>query len=202
MRILINTTNFAAHFDREVKALTQYDIDIYGLKDKQYVYDFESGSEFFEELEQDLISSGHFKTHLTLDKSATMLILNFDIQGEVGLVCDRSLEDFDESIDLKERLILKYSDHDEELGDEIELIRHETVRINVARYIFDYIALALPMKKLHPRFRSDETDDEYEEDEDGILVYQSQDEDTESDDTESEEVDPRWEALQKLKGKQ
>ena len=58
------------------------------------------------------------------------------------------------------------------------------------------------MKKLHPRFRNEETEDEYEEDEEGILIYQSQDEDTESGNTESEEVDPRWEALQKLKGKQ
>ena len=94
MRNLINTRNFAAHFDREVKELTQYNIDIYGLKDKQYVYDFESGREFFEGLEQDLIENGHFKTHLTIDKSATMLILNFHIVGVVELLCDRSLEVF------------------------------------------------------------------------------------------------------------
>ena len=111
--------NFAAHFYREVKALTQYDIDIYGLKEKQYVYDFESRSEFFEELEQELIENGHFKTHLTLDKSATMLILNFHIVGNVELVCDRSLETFEEPLDIQERLILKYGDHNEQLSDEI-----------------------------------------------------------------------------------
>ncbi|AEI49089.1 protein of unknown function DUF177 [Runella slithyformis DSM 19594] len=201
MRFLINTPNFAAHFDRKVKALTQYDIGIYGLKDKQYVYNFESGPEFFRELEQDLIENGHFKTHLTIDKSATMLILTFSIEGVVELVCDRSLELFEEPIDLTEKLILKFGDHDEILAEDIELIRHETVRINVAQYIFDFIALSLPMKKLHPRFR---TDDEEGDEDEGLLVYQSGDEaeSTQENSSDDGEVDPRWAALQKLKGKE
>jgi uncharacterized metal-binding protein YceD (DUF177 family) len=196
LRILINNLNFAAHFDRDVKALTQYDIDIYGLKDKQYVYDFESGSEFFEELEQDLIENGRFKTHLTLDKSATMMILIFHIVGAVELVCDRSLEVFEEPIDIHERLILKFDDHDEQLADDIELIRHEAVRINIATYIFEYIALTLPMKKLHPRFR---TDDDNGDEEEGILIYQTPEE---TEPESSEDEDPRWAALRKLKGKE
>jgi uncharacterized metal-binding protein YceD (DUF177 family) len=197
LRILINNLNFAAHFDRDVKALTQYDIDIYGLKDKQYVYDFESGSEFFEELEQDLIENGRFKTHLTLDKSATMMILNFHIVGAVELVCDRSLEVFEEPIDIQERLILKFDDHDEQLADDIELIRHEAVRINIANYIFEFIALTLPMKKLHPRFRTEETNGD--EEQEGILIYQTPEE---TQPESSEDEDPRWAALRKLKGKE
>lgn len=180
-----------------MKALTQYDIDIYGLKEKQYAYDFESRSEFFEELEQELIENGNFKTHLTLDKSATMLILNFHIVGNVELVCDRSLEIFEEPLDIQERLILKYGDHNEQLSDEIELIRQDTVRINVASHIFEYIALALPMKKLHPRFRTDEEEMEDEEEIEGILVYQTPEDETPE---EPEEEDPRWAALKKLKG--
>lgn len=180
-----------------MKALTQYDIDIYGLKEKQYAYDFESRSELFEELEQELIENGHFKTHLTLDKSATMLILNFHIVGNVELVCDRSLEIFEEPLDIQERLILKYGDHNEQLSDEIELIRQDTVRINVASHIFEYIALALPMKKLHPRFRTDEEEMEDEEEIEGILVYQTPEDETPE---EPEEEDPRWAALKKLKG--
>lgn len=182
-----------------MKALTQYDIDIYGLKDKQYVYDFESGAEFFEELEQDLIEKGHFKTHLTLDKSATMMILSFHIVGSVELMCDRSLEVFEEPLDIKERLILKYGDHDEQLADDIELIRSEAVRINIANHIFEYIALALPMKKLHPRFRTENEENDDEEEVESILIYQTSEE-TQSDSIENE--DPRWAALRKLKGEE
>jgi len=193
--ILINSLIFATHFDKEVKALTQYDIDIYGLKDKQYVFDFESGSEFFEELEQSLIEKGHFKTHLKLDKSATMMLLDFDIVGQVELTCDRSLDVFEEPIEIHERLILKFGDHEEQLADNIEMIRQEAVRVNVANYIYEYIALTLPMKKLHPRFRTDEDDKE----EESILIYQTP---TETPDDDEITENSTWAALLKLKGKE
>ena len=225
-----------------MKELSKYNIDIYGLEDKQYAYEMESGDAFFQELEQDLIEFGHFKTHVELNKSATMIQLNFHTVGSVTLTCDRSLEPFEEPIDQDDRIILKFGDHNEELTDEIEIINRNTTRINVARYIFDFIALALPVKKIHPDLRDeeltdeieiinrntnriniakyvfefialslpvkklhpslrteDDTDDESEDDE-VILVYSSAD-DEETDENDSEEkIDPRWEALKKLKG--
>lgn len=175
-----------------MKTLNAYDIDIYGLQNKQYVYEFESGKAFFEALDQELIEDGHIKTTITLDKSISMVILNFHIRCTVALVCDRSLDVFDEPIDLTERQILKFGDHNEPLSDEIELIKTDTQRVNVARHIFDFIALSLPMKKLHPRFR-----DENENDEE-ILVYSSSE--TEKD-SKNEVIDPRWAALNQLKNR-
>nr|WP_184171713.1 DUF177 domain-containing protein [Rhabdobacter roseus] len=172
------------------------------MEDKQYVYEFESGDAFFEEMQQDIVQNGHFRTHLTLDKSATMIQMNFHIQGSIGLICDRSLEAFDEPIELTQRMILKFGDHDEELTEEIEIIRRSTAQINVARYIFDFIVLSLPMKKLHPSQRS-LTDPVEATDEEGTLVYSSG---TPAGNQEAEAspedapVDPRWEALKKLKG--
>jgi len=181
-----------------VKELSKYNIDIYGLEDKQYDYDMESGDAFFEELEQDLIERGSFKTHVVLNKSATMLQLNFHTEGRVELVCDRSLEPFEEPVVSDERLILKFGDRNEELTDEIEIISRNTNRINVARYIFEFIALSLPVKKIHPDLRSD-VDEELAADEEGVLVYSSATQD-DSEAEETEKTDPRWEALKKLKG--
>jgi uncharacterized metal-binding protein YceD (DUF177 family) len=181
----------------KVKELSKYNIDIYGLEDKQYDYDMESGDAFFEELEQDLIEQGHFKTHVVLTKSATMLQLSFHTEGSVRLICDRSLEPFDEPVISDERLILKFGDHDEELTDEIEIISRNTNRINVARYVFEFIALSLPVKKIHPDLRTEgeETEDD---DTEAVLVYSSA---SATDTNEEEEAtDPRWEALKKLKG--
>jgi uncharacterized metal-binding protein YceD (DUF177 family) len=162
----------------------------------------ESGDAFFEEMEQDLIEHGHFKTHIVLNKSSTMIQLNFHIEGSVTLTCDRSLEPFEEPIVTDERIILKFGDHNEELTDEIEIINRNTNRINVANYLFDFIALSLPVKKLHPSLRTEENElDELDEDEeDGVLVYSSEDTDTEDEEEEKENLDPRWEALKKLKG--
>lgn len=182
-----------------MRELSKYNIDIYGLEDKLYDYDMESGDAFFEELEQDIIEHGHFKTHVELNKSATMIQLRFRTEGVVELVCDRSLEPYEEPIVSDERLILKFGDHDEELTDEIEIINRNTNRINIARYIFEFIALSLPAKKIHPSLRTDDSETISPDDEEAVLVYSSEIEEEESQNTE-EKTDPRWEALKKLKG--
>ncbi len=197
--IKLKHITFALLLTEKVKELSKYNIDIYGLEDKQYDYDMESGDAFFEEMEQDLIEHGHFKTHVVLNKSATMIQLRFHTTGSVTLTCDRSLETFEEPIDSDERIILKFGDHNEELTEEIEIISRNTNRINVARYVFDFIALSLPVKKLHPSLRTEEDDFDLEDDEEeGTLVYTSGGQ--EGDEREEEEkIDPRWEALKNLK---
>lgn len=174
--------------------LRQYEIPIYGLDNKRYEYDFESGDAFFDALEQELIQKGAIHTHLTLDKSETMIRLDFQITGTVEQTCDRSLDLYDEPINVKRLLLLKFADHNEELTDEIELIERNTHTINVARYIFEFIATSMPMKKLHPRFRvEDEQDDDESE---GKLIYSSDEADGITD--EEPTTDPRWAALKKL----
>ena len=183
-----------------MKELSKYNIDIYGLEDKQYDYDMESGDAFFEELDQDLIERGHFKPHVVLNKSATMIQLQFHTEGAVTLICDRSLEPFEEPINLDDRIILKFGDHDEELTEEIEMINRNTNKINVARYLFDFIALSLPTKKIHPDLRSDEDELDLEDDEEEVILVYSSAETEEEESGEEEKIDPRWEALKKLKG--
>lgn len=198
--IKLKHITFALLLTEKVKELSKYNIDIYGLEDKQYDYDMESGDAFFEEMEQDLIEHGHFKTHVILNKSATMIQLRFQTKGGVTLTCDRSLETFEEPIDSDERIILKFGDHNEELTEEIEIIGRNTNRINVARYVFDFIALSLPVKKLHPSLRTEEDEFDFEDDEEeGTLVYTSGAEEEGDEREEDEKVDPRWEALKKLK---
>ena len=69
--------------------------------------------------------------------------------------------------------------------------------IDVKSFIYQYLSLAVPMKKLHPDFETDD-DEELEELE---LVYSSEDESSESDDVEEENetVDPIWSALKGIK---
>lgn len=161
----------------------------------------ESGDPFFAELEQDLIERGHFKSQIVMDKSSTMLQFNFRIEGSVELVCDRSLEPYEEHFKTEDRLILKFGDRDEELSDEIVLINRNTNRVNVAGYIFEFIALALPVKKIHPDYRKDDDDDDFtQEAQESVLVYTSEGGSPAADTQSTEAVDPRWEALKKLKG--
>ncbi len=183
----------------DVKEQNRYSIDIYGLENKSYEYDYEVEPVFFQEMPQDLIEGGHFKVHLVLEKSSTMIQLRFSIAGKAELICDRSLEPFEEPLETQGLMILKFGDQDEELTEEIAIINRNRTRINVAGYIFEFIALALPMKKIHPDLRAKEDDSEFE-----TLVYSSEvDDETpgtdESAPAAEEKIDPRWEALKKLK---
>ncbi len=179
----------------EVNPLRTYDIHIVGLDNKRYEYDFISDRSFFAALDQELIKTGNVQTHLVLDKSETMIRLDFHIVGTVEQTCDRSLDEYDESVDTQRSMLLKFGDHNEELSDEIELIERNTSTINVARYIFEFISLSLPMKRLHPRFREE---DDQDDDQDVKLIYSSGPETNNDDADDQPEIDPRWAALRKL----
>ena len=186
-----------------MNALRYYDIAIQGLENKRYSYDFVSDGSFFADMEQELIRNGSVETQLTLEKSETMIRLDFVINGTVEQVCDRSLDEYDEVVDTERTMLLKFADHNEELTDEIELIERNTSIVNVARYIFEFIALDLPMKRLHPRFCDEEDDDD--DSVTGRLIYQSDaapesadNENGETNTTKPDMADPRWAMLRKL----
>ena len=178
-----------------MNALREYDINIVGLENKRYEYDFASGDAFFTALEQELIRRGHVQTHVVLDKSETMIRLDFHLVGTVEQTCDRSLDEYEEPVETRQMLLLKFGDHNEELSDEIELIERNTVTINVARYIFEFISLSLPMKRLHPRFRDEE---EPEDDASNVKLIYSSGPATDDEDNDEPATDPRWAALRKL----
>jgi uncharacterized metal-binding protein YceD (DUF177 family) len=66
----------------------------------------------------------------------------------------------------------------------------------VAQYIYEFIGLAIPMKRLHPRFEEEEQEDE---DIEGILIYSTKKEGDDPEDEEDEKIDPRWDILNNLK---
>jgi uncharacterized metal-binding protein YceD (DUF177 family) len=173
--------------------LGAYRINIVGLSNKIHHFNFDLGAEFFRKYDSDLVSTGNFRVDVVLDKHETFIEAEFKIQGKVELTCDRSLEPFDFPIETTRKMLFKYGEKDEEITDEIMTISRETVSIELGQFIYEFITLAIPLKKLHPRFQ-DEVD---EEDSEGKIVYSSSDKPTET--KNGEEIDPRWNMLKKLK---
>ena len=77
----------------------------------------------------------------------------------------------------------------EELSDEISSIDIGMQALNVSSYIYEFVSLEIPMKKIHPNLRSEERPELVYKDETPSLNRQEQD----------HTVDPRWEALKKIK---
>jgi uncharacterized protein len=176
------------------KYLRYFDIDIFNLANKDYQYEFEFDQQLFAAFSDNPFQKGKGVCKVALLKSEMMIVLTFDIIGSVELICDRSLEEFDYQLNFEEKMILKFGEEDVEVSESMAIIHKDTQKINMGHFIYEFIMLDIPMKKLHPKFEEDEEKDE----EDESLIYSSEDSDEDNDD-ENNDSDPRWDILKKLK---
>ncbi|MDH5367044.1 MAG: DUF177 domain-containing protein [Cyclobacteriaceae bacterium] len=163
--------------------MRQYNIDIFNLSNTTHNYKFEVNSAFFEHFENSLIDKGNVIIDVTLRKSDTFIEMQFQINGEIELICDRSLEKYTEKIENTNSMLFKFEDRWEELSDEIVTIPRDEQKLNVGQYIYEFICLDVPMKKIHPKFRDQENEG---------VIYSSMEEDT------TKINDPRWDKLKGL----
>ena len=161
-----------------------YDIPFTGLKVGSHEYRFEIGNAFFTEFDHSEIEDADFVVDLELEKQSNMLVLHFDIHGEVRTICDRCGDDLTLDTEYKDRIIVKFGEESIEQSDEIVVIAPHEHKINIAELVYEFTHLALPSKRMHEEGECNEAALEMLED----LSYDD-----------SEESDPRWEELKKLK---
>lgn len=192
-----------------MKFLRTFDIEVIKFLEGKHEIDFIIGKEFLQHFEDnELLNEGHLTVRVLMNKGANLIEMNFLITGKVKLTCDRSLEEFYEALDLNEKIIFKYGNEEQEINEDVSMITRDTAQINVAQYIYEFILLGLPAKKIHPDHRKEMDDEDYE----GEGMYAYIDGDTFEDDAdeaespprqkEKESTDPRWELLKKLKNKE
>lgn len=116
--------------------------------------------------------------------------VNFHVDADVELVCDRSLESYIQPIASDYEVLFKV-DVQEETENEDGAVRRFNFSSNtlgIEEEVRDTIMLNVPIKKLHPKFFDDEGNPkEFETKKYGDVQE------------ESEKIDPRWEKLKKLK---
>ena len=168
-----------------MKALKEFVIPFVGLKEGLHDYSFEIGEKFFESFEYSEIDHGKIRAEVSMDRKERMLIFNFKLQGHVTIPCDRCMEEMDYPIDVNEGLIIKFGHEHKEETEEIVIIPETDSHVDISGYIYEYIMLALPIKRVHPDGEGGCDPSVMEK-----LDHQS-----------PVEVDPRWEALKDLKDK-
>ncbi len=179
-----------------MKGLRTFDIDIVSLSNAKHYYDYTLDSTFFENFEDSLLEKGQLKATVMLNKSETMIQATIAVEGWVELICDRSLDPFEYQINTNDQVIFKYGKEYAEISEEIVTIPFETQKLNLSQFIYEFIGLAVPMKKLHPKFIKE---GEEENDEEETLHIYSTPIDLDEDELKDDEIDPRWDILNKLK---
>ena len=169
--------------------MREFSVNIIGLANESHEFKFTLGKSFFDEFGKDLLEEGNFEATVLLDKHETFIEGVFTVSGMARLVCDRSLETFDYPLQSKHKIVFKYGTEEMEMTDEIVIIPHDKVSLDLGQYLYEFIGLALPMKRIHPKYQQE---DDHNDDVEGKVIYTSS---TETDIV----VDPRWEKLKKLK---
>ena len=159
------------------------------LKNGTHHFQFELVPDFFKTFENNLVKEGYGTASLEMDISEAIITLNFIIKVNVLLTCDLSLESYREPLICEKKHIVRFGLTNEELSDDISIIDMGTQTLDVSNYIYEYVSLEIPMKKILPKLRNQERTE---------LVYEDKNpsfNDQEKDDT----ADPRWEVLRKIK---
>jgi uncharacterized protein len=170
--------------------LKEFAVNIIGLSKKAHLFNYHLEKGFFEKYGTESVSDGRFDVEVVLDKKETFIEVNFKISGQAALVCDRTLEPFYFPINENRKMVFKYGEEAQEISDEIVIITRDQDSIDLGQYLYEFIALAIPMKRLHPRFANEAESDQ-------PVVYSTSP--TETEEKENDSIDPRWEKLKKLK---
>lgn len=164
-------------------------IPVHGLKSGVHHYDLEVEESFFEAYEGSEIEKGSGKVELILHKDERMLRLDFYLKGAVELPCDRCGEAFDQLLELRKRVYMKFGNEDLEEDDELEVLGPEKHQIDVSQHIYEFFHLALPLKRTHDEGECDAS----------TLEKLNEHQDLKPSSGEEDGIDPRWEKLKELR---
>jgi uncharacterized protein len=167
----------------------QYKIAFSGLKPGTYIFDFNIGKSFFDQVEDAEISDGNVVVTVTMAKEERMMDLHFAIGGTVKVTCDRCNELMDIAINGNERLIVKYGEGYHEESEDVQIIPETAHQFDLSSFIYEYIHLLVPIRRVHPEDSKGQSQCDPE-----ILKKLREL-------SGHHAMDPRWEALNQLKKK-
>ena len=162
-------------------------------------YKYQLDNQFFLDLDAPEVQKGQVNVTLKVRKTSGVYQLNFHTEGKVVVICDRCLDEMDQSIETEDQLKVKLGAEYSEMED-IVVIPEEEGYINVAWFIYEFIALSIPMKHVHAPGKCNKdmvsklskhlrVSGDEEEDDDDFLVEAAD---------EPQEIDPRWNELKKI----
>ena len=127
-----------------------YSIAFKGLSQGKHVFEYEVDDKFFAEFNGGVVDEGKVNVRVTLEKQSSLMILWFDVEGTVHVQCDRCLEMYDQPIKGLERIFVKFGEKEYTEGDDVIWVSVNDYQLNLAQLIYEFICLAVPIKRVHP----------------------------------------------------
>ncbi len=177
----------------KMKQLNEFLIPFSGLKLGKHQFEYQIQKTFFDQFEYDEFENSSIQVNVQLEKMSTMLELNFKHKGTIHVPCDLTNEPFDLPIKGKFKLIVRFGEHFNNDNEELLIIPFGEHQIDISQFIYEMIALSVPLKRVHPGVK------------DGTLKSEALDRLTalkvnkvEEKPSTEQDIDPRWDKLKQL----
>ena len=173
-----------------------------GMRENTCVYNFLLDNHFFMDIDGPEVQKGKVNVRLEVRKTSHMYELNFETEGTVIVQCDRCLDEMEQPVASTDKLVVKLGDEYAEEGDNVVIVPETEGIINVAWFMYEFVALAIPMKHVHAPGKCNKemsgklgsllrTTPDDADDADGFAT-------DDVDDEQEAPTDPRWNGLKKL----
>ena len=174
-----------------MKGLREFEIPYVGLKVGVHRFKYDIDADFFKHFKDSPINDCKVTVNLDFEKKETFFILNFFIDGDVHVECDRCLAPFRKAIFGDYTCYVKFADEPNKMDEEPDVMyisRDESI-IDISHLVYEYVILCLPMQQIGCEKPGQEPQCNQE-----TLKFLNNDTTTENN-----ESDPRWDVLKKLK---
>ncbi len=171
-----------------------------GTQEFGYILD----NEFFKNIEGEDVQKGEVKVTLIVKRNVATFELRFDLDGVIQIPCDRCLDDMDHEVKSQETLYVKFGEEYSEEGDNVVVIPESEGELNIAWFLYEFIALTIPLKHVHSAGKCNKSMSAKLRKHVARTIDEGDEEDTpyddEIDDTPEGEAttDPRWDELKKI----
>lgn len=184
-----------------------YNIQLKTMEVGKSEFEYKLSNEFFESIGEEGIQKGNVTAKVSVVKSVKQSELHFELEGKVVVLCDRCLEEMDQPIKTSGHLIVRFGKEFKDDGDDVVIVPEEQGIINISWFLYEFIELAIPIKHVHPFGHCNSgmasklskhlvDSDSFEDDAESFVSFDAE---SAGDGSSADTIDPRWEALKKLK---
>ena len=130
-----------------------YAISFKGLSLGCHLFDWTIDGRFFALYEMSEISDASIDVQLTLVKHTRFFELRFVFNGWAKVFCDRCLDPLRLDVEADAQMFVKFGDHageDDSDDNDVIILPHEEDQLDVSQYLYEYVHLGLPLRRVHP----------------------------------------------------
>ena len=173
-------------------SLEQFKIHLKGLTDEVTTLEWDLDDSFFTALDGAEVQGGSLHVSVSIRKMTGFFELLMHTAGTVDIPCDRCLDLMAQPVEANSRFVVKLGSENSEEDEVITVDENEGI-LDTAWLVYESVALAIPIQHVHAPGKCNPA---------MTKALEELSADRSGDEESSQPVDPRWEALLKVKSEE